>query len=313
MAGNIFGKSLTICSFGESHGIALGVVVDGLPGGLDVRPEELQAALDRRKPGQAGTTTRQEGDKAEILSGVFAGKTLGTPICVIVRNENQRSADYDSLKNSFRVGHADRTTLEKYGVRDHRGGGRSSGRETLARVIGGYFASLVLPDLKFSIDILQLGELANIAFPLAPESVDYLKRLQSAGESVGGRVQIRVQGVPRSLGEPVFDKLKADLAKALLSIGGITSFSYGIGEEFAIRSGSECAQHVEYFGGMEGGISNGEELVITFTVKPTSTVGEQAKQGRHDPSIVPRVIPVVEAMIKLVLADHLLRNKIYEK
>lgn len=310
MSGNSFGKILKMTTFGESHGEALGVVVEGVPSKLTFCLEELQSMLDRRAPGQKGTTPRKEKDRAEVLSGIFEGKTLGTPIAVIIHNENQRSADY--TKDLYRIGHADKTTEVKYGIRDHRGGGRSSGRETVSRVIGGYFAGLILPQVEFSHQILNMGELQNLSLPLDEHSISYLQDLRVKGESVGGRVQLTIKNVPASLGEPVFDKLKADLAKAVMSIGAITSFSYGRGEQFATLTGSECSTKQSYFGGMEGGISNGEELLITFTVKPTSTVGEKAKAGRHDPCIIPRVIPIVESMVHFVLADHYLRQKIYE-
>lgn len=312
MAGNLFGKQLTMNSFGESHGNALGVIIDGMPANLTVSIGDLQDWLDRRAPGQKGSTSRQESDKAEILSGLFEDKTLGTPLCVIVKNNGQNSSDYDKLRDNHRVGHGDKTTQDKYGIRDHRGGGRSSGRETLARVIGGYFSSLVLPMVTFDTCIKNMGELKNPIYPIDAAAVEYLENLKKDGESVGGKISLIVKNVPASLGEPVFDKLKADLSKAIMSIGAVTSFSYGIGEEFANKKGRECSMHQEFYGGIEGGISNGDDLVVNFTVKPTSTVGEKAKEGRHDPCIIPRVIPVAQSMILFTLADHFLRQKIYE-
>ncbi len=329
MRGNSFGKMFSLTSFGESHGPAMGVVLDGVPAGLKVSLEDLQKELDRRAPGKiAGTTSRNEDDKAVILSGIFEGQTLGTPIAVIVHNTNQKSADYDKIKDEHRPGHADKTTVMKYGVRDHRGGGRSSGRETLSRVIGGYFAGLILPKIKVKAYVSLLGPfehkeiLKDISKDLAPYSFPdtskneeikkYLEDLKAQGESVGGRVRIVVDHSPVGLGEPAFDKLKADFAKALLSIGAVVSFSYGLGEEMATMKGSAVSSADNAFGGMEGGISNGERMLMTVTFKPTSTVGDKAREGRHDPCIIPRAIPVVEAMVKIVLADHFLRQNAYQ-
>jgi chorismate synthase len=330
MRGNTFGKLFSITSFGESHGVALGVVIDGVPSGLDFSLEDLQKDLDRRAPGQSkGTTARKEADKAEVLSGVFEGKTLGTPIAVIVRNTNQRSKDYDKLKSDYRPGHADETYMQKYGLRDHRGGGRSSGRETLSRVIGGYFASLFIPNIKVKAYISKMGpfeyksdKLDNIDKDLGrynfaepekdAEIEDYLVGLKKKGDSVGGQISINIENCPAGLGEPAFDKLKADLGKALLSIGACVSFSFGLGEEMAQRMGSEVSTDRENFGGIEGGISNGHLITLKATFKPTSTVGEKAKAGRHDPCILPRAVPVVEAMIKTCIADHYLRQNAYD-
>lgn len=329
MRGNSFGKMFSLTSFGESHGPAMGVVIDGVPAGLKVSLDDLQKELDLRAPGKiAGTTSRNEDDKAIILSGVFEGQTLGTPIAVIVHNTNQKSADYDKIKDEHRPGHADKTTMMKYGVRDHRGGGRSSGRETLSRVIAGYFASLILPQIKVKAYVSKLGPfeykniLTNLNSDLSPYSFPdtskndeirkYLEDLKAQGESVGGRVRIIVDRCPVGLGEPAFDKLKADFAKALLSIGAVVSFSYGLGDEMATLLGSAVSSAENAFGGMEGGISNGDKIVMTITFKPTSTIGEKAREGRHDPCIIPRAIPVVEAMVKVVLADHFLRQNAYQ-
>lgn len=315
-------------TFGESHGAAMGVVLDGIPSGLNVSLEDLQAALDRRAPGKVeGTTARKEDDKAEILSGVFEGKTLGSPIAVIVRNTNQRSGDYDKLKEEYRPGHADKTTMAKFGIRDHRGGGRSSGRETLARVIGGYFASLIVPQITVRGFISKMGPFEyhdlpqdlkgsygpyNFPVPAETSNIkDYLLDLKAKGESIGGRARVIVHGAPAGLGEPAFDKLKADFAKALMSIGAVTSFSFGLGEEMANLPGSVVSKDSASFGGIEGGISNGELIVLNVTFKPTSTIGDKAKEGRHDPCIIPRAIPVLEAMITFVLADHYLRQQAY--
>lgn len=331
MRGNTFGKLFSLTSFGESHGPALGVVVDGVPGGLDISMEDLQAALDKRAPGQVpGVTSRKEPDQAKILSGVFEGKTLGTPIAVMVENTNQRSQDYDKIKNEYRPGHADETTIKKYGIRDHRGGGRASARVTLARVIAGYFADLILPkNISVRAAITKMGPF--ISSPSLIDSIpkdlgiynywdssktqeiqDYLKGLKGKGESCGGKIYLRIEGTPAGLGEPVYDKLKADMAKGMLSINACTSFSYGLGEGFAHVQGTEVSDKAEVFGGIEGGISSGEPITMTMTFKPTSTIGEKAKHGRHDPCVLPRAVPVVEAMAKIVLADHYLRQKAYQ-
>lgn len=329
MRGNSFGKLLSMTSFGESHGTALGVVLDGVPPGLEVNTDDLQRELDRRAPGKVkGTTARKEADQAEILSGVFEGRTLGTPIAVMIKNTNQRSQDYEKIKSEYRPGHADETYMQKYGIRDHRGGGRSSGRETVARVIAGYFASLVIPQIKvrgliskmgpfevedpLSVDMNADFGLYNFPDPSQDEKIgNYLMDLKKSGESVGGRVFLSVEGAPAGLGEPAFDKLKADMAKALMSIGAVTSFEYGLGTKMAELPGSEVSKERANFGGIEGGISNGERMYFNITFKPTSTIGDKAKQGRHDPCIVPRAVPVAEAMVRLVLADHFLRQNAY--
>jgi chorismate synthase len=329
MRGNQFGKLFSLTTFGESHGEALGVVIDGVPAGLTVSKEALQQDLLRRAPGQnEWTTSRKESDECEVLSGVFDGKTLGTPIAVIVRNTNQRSQDYDKLKNDYRPGHADKTTMLKYGFRDHRGGGRSSGRETLARVIAGYFASLIVPEIQVKAAINQIAhikaentdnffttEIGKTNFleqSKEQELINFLMDCKSKGESAGGSILLGIRNCPAGLGEPVFDKLKADLAKAMLSIGSCTGFTYGRGVDFAALLGTEISEQASNFGGMEGGISNGDDLYMTLYFKAPSTVGEKAKEGRHDPCILPRVIPVVEAMAKVVIADHLLRQKSYQ-
>ncbi len=329
MRGNSFGKMISITSFGESHGPGIGVVVDGVPPGLDFCLEDMAAELLRRAPGQvAGTTARKESDLPEVLSGIFNKKTLGTPIAVLIRNTNQKSEDYKELESQYRPGHADETTIQKYGVRDHRGGGRSSGRETISRVVGGYFAGLMIPNIMVKGFVTKMGPFEFDGIPkdlsadFSPyhfpntgkndEIRDYLLDLKKNGESRGGKVCIIAQNMMAGLGEPAFDKLKADLAKALLSIGAVVSFSFGLGEEMANLEGSLVSKDRANFGGIEGGISNGDDLYLKITFKPTSTVGDKAKAGRHDPCIIPRAIPVVEAMVKLVLADHFLRQRAYE-
>lgn len=332
MAGNTIGNLFKVTTFGESHGDVIGVVIDGMPANITISLDDLCSQLQRRAPGQIpGTTNRRESDKPVILSGIFEGKTLGTPICVIIQNQNQNSSEYDKLKNEYRPGHADKTTMLKYGIRDHRGGGRSSGRETASRVIAGYFASLVLPKevsvkayatqigkikshiQKLNNHQLDLGLYSFIETERSDEIQTYLLDLKQQGNSVGGKVSAEILNCPIGLGEPVFDKIKADFAKALLSIGACTSFSYGLGEEFSEFDGTQVTSNRENFSGMEGGITNGDPIFLSMTFRPTSTVGLRAKEGRHDPCIIPRVIPVVESMIKIILADHFLRQKIYEK
>ncbi len=328
MPGNSFGQMFKMTTFGESHGEALGVVIDGMPAGVTINIDNLKAELKRRAPGQHEVHTgRKEEDLPEILSGVFENKTLGTPITVIVRNTNQQSQDYAALKDSYRPGHADETTMKKFGIRDHRGGGRASGRETLARVIAGYFAGLILTKVSFYAYIEQVahfkisttpqdhnvdrGEI-NIPDPqMTKEVISFLRDCKIKGESAGGIVHLSVLGAPAALGEPVFDKLKADLAKAMLSLPACVGFTLGEGLNFAHKLGSEISQDKKNFGGMEGGISNGEEINLKLIFKAPSTVGKKAQDGRHDPCILPRVIPVVEAMAKVVMADHFLRQSAY--
>lgn len=327
MAGSSFGTLYRLTTFGESHGEALGVIIDGMPSNISVDLEELHQELLRRAPGQhAVHTSRREDDKPRILSGVFEGKTLGTPICVMVENTNQRSIDYDKLKDNYRPGHADKTTMAKFGIRDHRGGGRASGRETLARVIGGYFAKKFLTTMSFYAYIKQVGPYkldsdvlhgtprGEINIPdekLTREVIQFLSDCKINGESAGGIVRLSITGVPAGLGGPVFDKLKADLAKAMLSIPACVGFSLGAGFAMADMKGSVVSSDSKNFGGMEGGISNGEEIILDLAFKAPSTIGDKAKEGRHDPCILPRVIPVVEAMAAITLADHYLRQSAY--
>lgn len=339
MRGNSFGNALTLSTFGESHGVALGALIDGCPAGIELDIAKLQAQLNRRRPGQSDiTTARAEADAPEILSGVFEGKTLGTPICVIVRNKDARSKDYDP--NYFRAGHADRVWEDKFGHRDHRGGGRASGRETLARVIGGVVAEAILPD---SVSIVgftrQIG--TNIASDLpttltrnavdahptrCPDAVA-AERIQTdlleckeAGDSRGGIVEIWIDGVPRGLGEPVFNKAKAVLGGAMMSVGAVVGVELGEGHLDAAAAGKSFHSGVSGSGelagispaanGIQGGITNGERIRLRVFFKPASTVGSMAKQGRHDPCIVPRAIPVLESMAALVLADLYLLAKL---
>lgn len=330
MRGNTFGKLFSITSFGESHGPAMGVVIDGMPAGIPFEIEELQKELDKRRPGRLKVgTSRNEADQVEILSGLFEGKTLGTPIAAMVRNTNQRSGDYN--KDFARPGHGDVTYQLKFGHRDHRGGGRSSGRETLSRVIGGHFAGMMLSqadkDIRFKAYVERVGDfIGECADPFETEFgelgfadpsredeiAQFLTEIKSKGESAGGIVRLKIKGLPPGLGEPVFDKLKADLAKAMTSIGSCVGVDFGLGHLFASVSGTQATSERKNFGGIEGGISNGEEIEMALYFRAPSTVGEKAREGRHDPCILPRVLPVVEAMAKIVAADHFLRQQAYQ-
>lgn len=328
MASNSFGELLRITTFGESHGPALGVVIDGCPPGIPLSEEDLLPELKRRSPGQSAiTTARSEEDIPEILSGVFEGITTGMPIAVIVRNGNQRSEDYEKLRTVMRPGHADETYAGKYGHRDHRGGGRSSGRETLSRVIAGVVARKLLPtDTHIIGHTLSIGPIKAVTYKpavieknpvrcadatAAKKMEAYILDLKEKHDSTGGIIEIRIENPPPSLGDPVFRKLKARLAGVVMSIGAVTGYEYGAGFQAATMKGSEYIANRENFGGMLGGISTGETIVLRVGVKPTSSVGKVAASGRHDPCIVPRVIPVLEAMVALVLADCFLMQQAY--
>lgn len=323
MASNAFGEILRMTSFGESHGAGLGVVLDGVPPGLPLTLDDLRLELARRRPGQSAiTTARRESDEPEILSGVFEGRTTGAPLTVLVRNENQRSKDYEALRDNPRPGHADETYAAKYGHRDHRGGGRSSGRETLARVIAGVVARKILPaETRIVAHAAEIGGLRAASFDAdavettpvrcgdlkaAAEMIRAIESAREANDSLGGRVRCRVMNPPASLGDPTFLKLKSRLATAIMSIGATTGFSYGAGFDVASMKGRDYVADRENFGGILGGISTGETLRLDVGIKPTTSLGEVAEKGRHDPCIVPRVIPVIEAMVAFVLADCLL-------
>ncbi len=329
MASNSFGQLLRITTFGESHGPALGVIIDGCPAGIAFSIDDLIPELQRRRPGQSAVTTaRSEDDMPVILSGVFEGKTTGMPIAVIIENKNQRSQDYDKLKTTMRPGHADQAYTDKYGHRDHRGGGRSSGRETVARVIAGVVARKILPtETKIIGHTTKIGPiLAREYLPAhieknpmrcadpgaAKKMEDYVLQLKSEANSTGGLIEVRTINPPKNLGDPVFAKLKSRLADAVMTIGAVTGFSYGAGFKTAEMKGQDYIADKANFGGMLGGISTGDDLVITVSIKPSTSVGEVAKSGRHDPCIVPRVIPVVEAMVALVLADCYLMQCAYK-
>ena len=341
MAGNSIGKILVLTTFGESHGKAVGGVLDGLPAQIPIDSEFLQNELDRRRPGSGNwSTTRSERDRLEILSGTFEGKSTGAPIAFVVYNEDQRPADYDQLQNLYRPSHADYTWQQKFGIRDHRGGGRASARETLARVAGGAFAKLLLRrhGIEISATVSQIGPFIAVPGQAIsfddPEVSAWLETLTREGDTTGGAIGCSITGVPVGLGEPVFDKLQADLAKAMLSINAARGFEYGSGFEAASMRGSG---HNDLFtakdgvistltnrsGGIQGGISNGEEIFFRVAFKPVASIrmdqqtvnikGEPATlrpEGRHDVCVVPRALPIVEAMAALVIADHLLRSLI---
>lgn len=350
MSGNSIGKLFTLTSFGESHGSAIGGVIDGCPSGITVDIEFIQKELDRRRPGQSPfTTARKESDQIEILSGIFEGKTTGTSIGFIIRNKDQRSKDYSNISNKYRPSHADYTYQQKYGNRDYRGGGRSSAREHIARVVAGAFAKLVLQKYNITITAYtsQIGdiEINTCDFsqieknPLRcpdtetlPAMTSLISQMQEEGDSIGGIVSCTISNVPIGLGEPVFDKLSARLAHAMMGINAAKGFEIGSGFKSAAMRGSE---HNDVFykkegkirtktnnsGGIQGGISNGEEINFRLSFKPVATISSKQEtvdkegkettisvQGRHDPCVVPRAIPVVEAMAAIVILDSILEN-----
>ncbi|MFN3696771.1 MAG: chorismate synthase [Pseudobdellovibrio sp.] len=320
MSANIFGERLKMISFGESHGPSYGVVIDGFPANVNLDINLLLKNLARRKPGQNQfVTARNEDDQPEILSGFYEDKSLGTPIAVIVRNKNQKSQDYNQIKNQPRIGHADDTWQNKFGHADHRGGGRSSGRETLNRVIAGSFAEMFLKQ-KFSKQTPTIGaypvQIADYIFaenekkqsdlPLPVQAL--LVEAKQNGESYGGIVECRIQNMPKGLGQPIFHKFKSDLAQAMMSIGAVNGFELGAGFTSNDYKGTEFHSKLdsENYGGIRGGITTGEDVVFRLVFKPTSSIKDVAKKGRHDPCIIPRAIPVVESMAWFVLADHVL-------
>lgn len=328
MASNSFGSLLRITTFGESHGLGLGVVIDGCPAGIKLEEKDFLSELARRRPGQSAVTTaRKEDDVPTIISGVFEGKTTGMPIAVFVANTNQKPEAYEKLRNVFRAGHADEVFSDKYGHRDHRGGGRQSGRETVSRVIAGVIARKILPKkTKIIGHTLKIGQLEAKTFK--PETIEknpircadpvvakkmeiFILKRKSEADSVGGLIEIRIIKPPKNLGDPVFDKLKSRLSYAVMSIGAVTGFSYGAGFATADMRGTEYTKDKKNFGGILGGISTGDDIMLTLSIKPASSIGQVAKEGRHDPCIVPRVIPVAEAMVALVLADCYLLQKAY--
>jgi len=326
---NTMGRNFRITTFGESHGVAVGVVVDGCPAGLPLQESDIQPLLDRRKPGTSPlTSARNEEDRVEILSGVFEGRTTGTPVAMMVRNGEKKSQDYDTLRDVFRPGHADFTYQAKYGIRDHRGGGRSSGRETIGRVAAGALAMKYLSGKGIAI----AGRIVEVHGKSDPKGIeDAILTAKAAGDSVGGVAEIVARGCPAGLGDPVFGKLNAAIAGAMMGIGAVKGVEIGDGFAVAGRFGSENNDQItkdgftgNHAGGIRGGISSGQEIVVRFAVKPTPSIAkiqqtidihgnetEIAIKGRHDPCIVPRIIPVAEAMLALVLVDALLEQEKY--
>ena len=313
MSANSFGERFKIVSFGESHGPAYGIVIDGMPANIIYNEELLLKHLAQRKPGQSHTTSRNETDLPEILSGLFENKTLGTPIAVVVKNENQKSQDYQKIKSEPRIGHADDVWQNKFGHADHRGGGRSSGRETLTRVIAGSFAEMLMvqvcPAIKVSAFAKQIGPHKLSEQSDLPQDIKtFLENAKLTGESYGGIIECRIENAPINLGQPVFHKFKSDLASAVISIGATTGFEFGQGFSNIEVLGTEFHKQMnsKNYGGVRGGITTGEDIIFRVAFKPTSSIKDVAKLGRHDPCIVPRAIPVVSAMAWLVLADHYL-------
>lgn len=347
MSGNSIGLLFKVTTWGESHGPALGAVVEGCPPLIPLSEEDIQKDLKRRKPGQTqSASSRKEEDRVEILSGVFEGRTTGTPIALLIHNKDADSSAYDRLKDLFRPGHGDLTYYKKYGIRDHRGGGRASGRETAARVAAGAIAKKVLgqENIEVLAYTMELGGIQARVISLeaasqnalccpdplaAREMEEKLRETGAKGDSLGGIVEIIARGCPPGLGEPVFDKMDADLAKALMSIGSIKGVEIGAGFKSARMTGSECNDPItpdgfstNHAGGILAGITNGDDLVIRVACKPIPSISREQKtiditgkpvtlaiKGRHDTAVIPRIIPVCEAMVSLVLADHLLRQK----
>ena len=351
MAGNSFGNIFTLTTYGESHGEAIGGIIDGCPAGLKLNFEAIQAEMVRRKPGQSAIVTqRKEPDEVRFLSGIFEGTTTGTPIGFIIENTNQKSHDYSHIKDSYRPSHADYTYDKKYGIRDYRGGGRSSARETASRVVAGAIAKQLLKDVKITAFVSGVGSLkleknyseldfseieknpVRCADPkMAGEMEAYIRDIRKQGDTVGGMVTCVIQNLPIGLGEPVFDKLHAQLGKAMLSINAVKGFEYGSGFAGTQLKGS---QHNDTFnrdgstktnhsGGVQGGISNGEDVYFNVAFKPVATIMKPQEtidtdgntleiqgKGRHDPCVVPRAVPIVEAMAAIVMADFLLLNRV---
>lgn len=348
MAGNSFGQLFRVTTFGESHGLALGAVVDGCPPGLEISKADLQGDLDRRKPGTSRyTTPRREPDEVKILSGVFEGRTTGTSIGLLIENTDQRSKDYSDIKDLFRPGHADYTYHQKYGQRDYRGGGRSSARETAMRVAAGAIAKKYLKQvhgIEITGFLSQLGPIKAEAFDAAQieqnpfffpdagklEALDqYMRDLKKEGNSIGAKVQVIARNVPVGLGEPVFDRLDADIAHAMMGINAVKGVEIGDGFAVVEQKGSEHRDEMtpagfasNHAGGILGGISSGQDIVVSMALKPTSSITvpgktittegeatEMITKGRHDPCVGIRAVPIAEAMLALVLMDHLLRHR----
>jgi chorismate synthase len=352
MAGNSFGTLFKLTTFGESHGEALGGIIDGCPPNIKLYFDAIQLEMERRKPGQSQIVTqRKENDEVQFLSGIFEGKTTGTPIGFVIPNTNQKSDDYSHIKDSYRPSHADLVYEKKYGIRDYRGGGRSSARETASRVVAGAIAKQILPEIKFNAFVSSVGQInleksyQELDFSLtetnavrcpdtatAQKMENHIKEIKKQGDTIGGVITCVIQNVPIGLGEPVFDKLHAELGKAMLSINAVKGFEFGSGFEGAKMKGS---QHNDLYnpdgttktnlsGGIQGGISNGMDIYFRVAFKPVATliqkqdvlttdnkIVEQQGKGRHDPCVVPRAVPIVEAMAALVIADFYLLNKMY--
>ena len=346
---NKFGKIFTLTTFGESHGKAIGGIIDGCPANKDIDLSIVQFDLDRRKPGQSKIVTqRKESDRVEFLSGIFEGKTTGTPIGFIIVNKDQKSKDYDHIKNIFRPSHADFVYQKKYGIRDYRGGGRSSARETACRVVAGSIAKQILNDISFKAFVSRVGDVSissdfskvnfeNIEknpvrcpdLKKAEEMENLIKSVRKEGDTIGGVVSCIIKNVPVGIGEPVFDKLHAELGKAMLSINAVKGFEYGSGFAGVKMKGSEHNDQYEadestktnYSGGIQGGISNGMDIYFNVAFKPVATIMKDQRtidnkgketsisgKGRHDPCVVPRAVPIVEAMASLVILDMILIN-----
>lgn len=346
MAGSTFGERLTMTTFGESHGRSVGVIVDGVTPGVELDEAYIQHQMDRRRPGQSSVTTpRKEYDKIRIVSGIFEGRTTGTPLCILLDNTDMRPSAYDDIKSMYRPGHADYTYDQKYGFRDYRGSGRASGRETAARVAAGAVARKLLERREVSViaytteidgircrtfdaDAIERNAVRACDPEAAAQMIERIEQLAQEGDSCGGIVECRISGVASGLGEPVFDKLDAELAKAMLSIGAIKGIEFGAGFQAAAMRGSEHNDEMDaggfktnHAGGIVGGISTGADIVFRVVVKPTSSISKSqmtvdkdgnersiATIGRHDPCICPRVVPVIEAMACMVIEDHYKRQ-----
>jgi chorismate synthase len=349
MSGNSFGVLFKVTTWGESHGPAIGAIVEGCPSGIDIMESDIQEALDRRKPGMiASSSPRKEEDAVRILSGTFLGKTTGTPISLIIENKNVDSSAYEEIKDVFRPGHGDYTYFKKYGIRDYRGGGRASARETAARVAAGVIAGKVI--FREGIEVIaytkELGSIVTIPGRVSREDIaasrlmcpdpdatrameKNLEEARRSGDSLGGIVEIVVRGCPPGLGEPVFDKMDADLAKALMGIGSVKGVEIGAGFRVAEMTGSEANDPIaptgfltNHAGGILAGITTGQDIIIRVACKPIASIAKVQKtidihgnpaeisiKGRHDVAVIPRIIPVCEAMVNIVLADQLLRQK----
>lgn len=355
MPGNSFGKIFRLTSFGESHGKAIGGIIEGCPPGIKFDYEFIQSELNRRRPGQSSITSqRTEADEVDFLSGIFEGKSTGTAIAFVIRNHDHISNDYDQLKDVYRPSHADFSYEKKYGIRDHRGGGRASARETIARVVAGSIAKMVLKKLNIKVYawVSSIGDISletsyeqldllnidsNIVYcpdiHIAENMINRIKEVKDQGDSIGGIISSVIKNVPPGLGDPVFDKISAELGKAILSINAVKAFELGSGFKGSKMKGSEhndsfinknnrVGTKTNFSGGIQGGITNGEDIFFRLAIKPTSTIYLEQEtinkelnktiikvEGRHDPCIVPRAVPIVESMAAIVILDHLLLNK----